>query len=145
HSVQLCDGIVDSVVKLVGVQQLADAASAFRDLVGKLLQLSDSAVRAIVELWIVDDLSDRSFSVLNRSHDVVHPVQDYIQFVDGALAGLENVLQGWGFGGCQFVIVLYRKPLGTGTVNVNEGGDRKSTRLNSSHQIISYAVFCLKK
>src|SRR5258708_18317841 len=31
----------------------------------------------------------------------------------------------------------------------NQGGlhrqDRKSTRLNSSHQIISYAVFCLKK
>src|SRR5258708_13250941 len=24
-------------------------------------------------------------------------------------------------------------------------GDRKSTRLNSSHQIISYPVFCLKK
>src|SRR5258708_28263616 len=26
-----------------------------------------------------------------------------------------------------------------------ESTDRKSTRLNSSHQIISYAVFCLKK
>src|SRR5258708_18709637 len=26
-----------------------------------------------------------------------------------------------------------------------EQADRKSTRLNSSHQIISYAVFCLKK
>src|SRR5258708_28810132 len=26
-----------------------------------------------------------------------------------------------------------------------ERRDRKSTRLNSSHQIISYAVFCLKK
>src|SRR5258708_13513695 len=26
-----------------------------------------------------------------------------------------------------------------------QGLDRKSTRLNSSHQIISYAVFCLKK
>src|SRR5947209_14882283 len=25
------------------------------------------------------------------------------------------------------------------------GGDRKSTRLNSSHANISYAVFCLKK
>src|SRR5258708_27660385 len=25
------------------------------------------------------------------------------------------------------------------------GSDRKSTRLNSSHQIISYAVFCFKK
>src|SRR5690242_21564913 len=26
-----------------------------------------------------------------------------------------------------------------------DGGDRKSTRLNSSHMSISYAVFCLKK
>src|SRR5438034_8392621 len=28
---------------------------------------------------------------------------------------------------------------------VEEVGDRKSTRLNSSHTVISYAVFCLKK
>src|SRR5258708_21371298 len=27
----------------------------------------------------------------------------------------------------------------------DDAPDRKSTRLNSSHQIISYAVFCLKK
>src|SRR5438132_3998591 len=27
----------------------------------------------------------------------------------------------------------------------NRGLDRKSTRLNSSHTVISYAVFCLKK
>src|SRR5258708_29458006 len=42
----------------------------------------------------------------------------------------------------------------TTTLNLNNatlsyssvgGRDRKSTRLNSSHQIISYAVFCLKK
>src|SRR5258708_12776719 len=33
-----------------------------------------------------------------------------------------------------------------GAETVGGGGeDRKSTRLNSSHQIISYAVFCLKK
>src|SRR2546422_10396694 len=29
--------------------------------------------------------------------------------------------------------------------NDGAGGDRKSTRLNSSHGYISYAVFCLKK
>src|SRR2546430_14661062 len=29
--------------------------------------------------------------------------------------------------------------------NVQTEGDRKSTRLNSSHSQISYAVFCLKK
>src|SRR5947208_17099801 len=34
-----------------------------------------------------------------------------------------------------------RDPLDSG----QHGRDRKSTRLNSSHQIISYAVFCLKK
>src|SRR5438034_4806765 len=28
---------------------------------------------------------------------------------------------------------------------VKDAGDRKSTRLNSSHTVISYAVFCLKK
>src|SRR5688500_19511023 len=28
---------------------------------------------------------------------------------------------------------------------VNSDGDRKSTRLNSSHLVNSYAVFCLKK
>src|SRR5438552_15137138 len=32
-----------------------------------------------------------------------------------------------------------------GSLAVVDFGDRKSTRLNSSHQIISYAVFCLKK
>src|SRR5476649_2332771 len=49
---------------------------------------------------------------------------------------------------------LFRSPplqqIGTGTTaltgtNTYSGGDRKSTRLNSSHTVISYAVFCLKK
>src|SRR3990172_6682819 len=31
------------------------------------------------------------------------------------------------------------------TISVNNTRDRKSTRLNSSHGYISYAVFCLKK
>src|SRR2546421_9519589 len=30
-------------------------------------------------------------------------------------------------------------------IGATSGGDRKSTRLNSSHDQISYAVFCLKK
>src|SRR5256885_8241724 len=33
---------------------------------------------------------------------------------------------------------------GSATFNMS-GKDRKSTRLNSSHLVISYAVFCLKK
>src|SRR3982750_3054052 len=34
---------------------------------------------------------------------------------------------------------------GTGRAARRGRGDRKSTRLNSSHLVISYAVFCLKK
>src|SRR5947208_11527596 len=34
---------------------------------------------------------------------------------------------------------------GEGVSELYSFSDRKSTRLNSSHQIISYAVFCLKK
>src|SRR5207244_6604193 len=36
-------------------------------------------------------------------------------------------------------------PAGEAERRIIEELDRKSTRLNSSHQIISYAVFCLKK
>src|SRR5207244_13126434 len=46
-------------------------------------------------------------------------------------------------------IAKHRQGDGIITVRRADGkpvpGDRKSTRLNSSHQIISYAVFCLKK
>src|SRR5436190_22525596 len=39
-------------------------------------------------------------------------------------------------------VLLREKPISTGRPS---GADRKSTRLNSSHTVISYAVFCLKK
>src|SRR5205807_4615511 len=35
--------------------------------------------------------------------------------------------------------------MGQTIVLMNDHTDRKSTRLNSSHLVISYAVFCLKK
>src|SRR5258708_31534375 len=42
-------------------------------------------------------------------------------------------------------VKLYLKPMVSTETWVKLAQDRKSTRLNSSHQIISYAVFCLKK
>src|SRR5437867_6998267 len=38
-----------------------------------------------------------------------------------------------------------RRVLSRDTASRHRRGDRKSTRLNSSHRTISYAVFCLKK
>src|SRR5688572_31845203 len=45
------------------------------------------------------------------------------------------------------VVAYLRSMVGVtpGAAPVAAGGDRKSTRLNSSHSQISYAVFCLKK
>src|SRR5438552_14951548 len=46
----------------------------------------------------------------------------------------------------RFLTFFLQIPLGGFTYLAwRRGLDRKSTRLNSSHQIISYAVFCLKK
>src|SRR5690242_21136006 len=42
--------------------------------------------------------------------------------------------------GAQALVITYRSRLA-----LNNSTDRKSTRLNSSHMSISYAVFCLKK
>src|SRR5258708_24748198 len=42
-------------------------------------------------------------------------------------------------------IVRTNRSLADHRITAGGAGDRKSTRLNSSHQIISYAVFCLKK
>src|SRR5260221_6340090 len=41
--------------------------------------------------------------------------------------------------------VAVEDALDIGAQAVKHLGDRKSTRLNSSHTVISYAVFCLKK
>src|SRR5205807_9232279 len=43
------------------------------------------------------------------------------------------------------VVTLLAVSLRTGLKNRQQRKDRKSTRLNSSHLVISYAVFCLKK
>src|SRR5258708_16481280 len=49
------------------------------------------------------------------------------------------------FGDDKSVIYVRRGLDGRTFAPLKFRGDRKSTRLNSSHQIISYAVFCLKK
>src|SRR5207247_7137002 len=41
--------------------------------------------------------------------------------------------------------LVCKRPQRIGPRQLLRGADRKSTRLNSSHEWISYAVFCLKK
>src|SRR5207244_13554837 len=54
------------------------------------------------------------------------------------------ILSNGGFGGI-YEKLPQRLKLIAANASAPSSVDRKSTRLNSSHQIISYAVFCLKK
>src|SRR2546422_3985950 len=46
---------------------------------------------------------------------------------------------------CPFISEMSHSTYCVAKVSSRSAGDRKSTRLNSSHGYISYAVFCLKK
>src|SRR5438045_6894481 len=59
-----------------------------------------------------------------------------------SLAGLR---EGWAWAPRQWRRVTDDTGVGNPEAATAEKGDRKSTRLNSSHLGISYAVFCLKK
>src|SRR5256885_10038789 len=63
-------------------------------------------------------------------------------------AGCGEGAEGGGYSGSIMpgpVQLLSEKSLGSSIRSLLRWLDRKSTRLNSSHLVISYAVFCLKK
>src|SRR5690606_42014215 len=71
--------------------------------------------------------------IWTRAHGPLH-----CRCATGAADGGEPVRDAWG---------ASRTPAAAArrSVEFQHSGDRKSTRLNSSHVKISYAVFCLKK
>src|SRR2546427_7605762 len=77
------------------------------------------------------------YTTLFRSYAVNHSVDDFVVDCLYRLLGV----------GTAHVLCasLYTGDRGAETFCYSFRGDRKSTRLNSSHSQISYAVFCLKK
>src|SRR5947207_7790394 len=73
-----------------------------------------------------------SGSPVQRSQSQVHGAQGYHAF--------PRMLRSGGL-----IEALGPRLGGRKTRHPETGEDRKSTRLNSSHTVISYAVFCLKK
>src|SRR5256885_11529336 len=61
--------------------------------------------------------------------------------LDEVFAGALHRTTGDGQATCQILVIVHATPVAVEIVRQ----DRKSTRLNSSHLVISYAVFCLKK
>src|SRR5437867_7238804 len=92
------------------------------------------------------NLSTASLIYTPSLHDAlpILPVAlGWILLLDGKFGLLNQWLQTLPFvGGPIFNIYSY---WGIVWVHMTTSLDRKSTRLNSSHRTISYAVFCLKK
>src|SRR5438552_8243868 len=86
----------------------------------------------------------RFFFSASRHHLHLHsfPTRRSSDLSSSSIRGESAIRAGWGtarFVSCSAVTVR------SCAARDEPCRDRKSTRLNSSHQIISYAVFCLKK
>ena len=91
------------------------------------IDIEESAVRELAESISKQDLLQAP---------ILRPVDDEYEIVAGDRRILAIKLLEW-----EEVQCVIREM----TDKQAAERDRKSTRLNSSHQIISYAVFCLKK
>src|SRR5438552_551642 len=80
----------------------------------------------------------------DRRRRLRHPGIDIAGRMNDAALAVELVAQGLGrtAAGRRIFWDGLRRGFAGALVLVRRSGDRKSTRLNSSHQIISYAVFC---
>src|SRR5688500_20013338 len=87
-----------------------------------------------------------------------HPLRPSLQYANPASSGGIMVDMGihdfdlarWFMGDVDTVlaagaVLAYPEMASIGDIDNAIATDRKSTRLNSSHLVISYAVFCLKK
>src|SRR3989454_3564147 len=79
------------------------------------------------------------YTTLFRSHRQVSEVALLAEIVGRDDVRMRELAGGLGLDEKALVVIL----AALGVVAQDE--DRKSTRLNSSHLVISYAVFCLKK
>src|SRR5687768_4496106 len=110
---------------LIGLAPVAMAQQSAADQVA--VPLSDPSRPALIDVSLVQGsitvrgTNRKDVSVTARP-DTDRPSRRF----DADATGLRRIPQTAGF-------------------RISEEGDRKSTRLNSSHGYISYAVFCLKK
>src|SRR6266480_7714758 len=86
-----------------------------------------------------EEYADVRLPVMGANHTVLRWGNPYTNFV-GYVNGSDWTPTGYGV----YWPVIQRLAQAHGLPNTI-GGERKSTRLNSSHMSISYAVFCLKK
>src|SRR5690606_28974638 len=89
-----------------------------------------------IEIWNNEDNRNVINNEINSIIENYKLYSNNIDIVNGLIKNVKKENGTWDSNN-KFVVEVYRNGL--------EKQDRKSTRLNSSHVKISYAVFCLKK
>src|SRR5215208_2269920 len=133
------------------------------DLQGRTRWEPAEAESAIFERWLESGLfhpepegpADQSFSIaipppnvtgaLHMGHALNGSVQDCLVRYHRMLGRRTKWILGTDHAGIATQTQVEKLLRSEGTTREAVGRDRKSTRLNSSHVAISYAVFCLKK
>src|SRR3712207_6846384 len=82
--------------------------------------------------------------IRRRPRSTLFPYTTLFRSCDGAKSPVRHALS-LGFGGSTFERMFFVADAQVDWRMSHDALDRKSTRLNSSHANISYAVFCLKK
>src|SRR5574341_2252111 len=112
-----------------------DTAAASREIVDNAIEAGANRIHVI-------------FDVKRESNREWVKAIAFIDNGSGMLPKMARYALSWG-GGTHFEdstsIGKFGFGLPNASINQTRRVDRKSTRLNSSHQLISYAVFCLKK
>src|SRR5256885_3250345 len=83
------------------------------------------------------------YTTLFRSHDTAREAENHRQDLHRALNFLQGEIPELNVRG--YFVDFEGVWEAENSLGVARTADRKSTRLNSSHLVISYAVFCLKK
>src|SRR2546427_5065697 len=125
------------------LREIRNASSGATGAVKHVLASSTSTTANASVLGEVAGARDRSA----QSKFITQPV--LAGRVKHVWSPLRKLMTGSGLPRKKFAVVRSAKQSGTGgRLSLGSSGlsrDRKSTRLNSSHSQISYAVFCLKK
>src|SRR5690625_5523827 len=101
----------------------------------KEIIFTDLVKYSLGNLFFLNELEIFKYEYKMSEQNLTEERQDAYTFIEAHPAYFEKeYLKGAFIFGCLTTRLLYNQP-----------GDRKSTRLNSSHVAISYAVFCLKK
>src|SRR5690625_4953243 len=104
-----------------------------------LLQLENSTYDLILLDLMLPGISGEEFISKIREMSMI-PI-----IVISAKVDIENKIQVLKMGADDYITKPFNQQEVLARVEVQLRKDRKSTRLNSSHVAISYAVFCLKK